>query len=83
VAFFSLSLVRIGVLGALGQYTMELVAVGLGLALPSILAQQAGLWFKGRLPERTLYRAVLAVLFVAGLNLLWRAIGSLAATPGG
>jgi len=81
MAFFTLALARIGLLAVLGQYTMELVAVGLGLALPSILAQQLGLWFKGRLPEGMLYRAVLGVLLVAGLNLLWRAATSLMAAP--
>jgi uncharacterized protein len=81
MAFFSLALVRIGLLAALGQYTLELVAVGLALAVPSVLGQQAGLSFKGRLPERTLYRAVLIVLLVAGLNLLWRAASSFMAAP--
>lgn len=81
MAFFTLSLARIGLLAVLGQYTMELVAVGLGLALPSIFGQQVGLWFKGRLPERTLYRAVLIVLLVAGLNLLWRAAATFTSAP--
>lgn len=83
MAFFTLALARIGLLAALGQYTMELVAVGLGLALPSILGQQVGLWFKGRVPERTLYRAVLVILLVAGLNLLWRAAMTVTAPPAG
>ena len=81
MAFFSLALVRIGVLAALDQYTIELIAVGLALAVPSILGQQVGLSFKGRLPERTLYRAVLLVLLVAGLNLLWRAATAFVSTP--
>lgn len=83
MVFFSMSVIRMGFLAVLGQYSALLVGVGLALALPSILAQRVGLWFKGRLPEATLYRAVLIVLFVAGLNLLWRAAQAFAAGPSG
>jgi uncharacterized membrane protein YfcA len=81
MAFFSLSLARIGLLVALDQYTSLLVAVGFGLAVPSIVAQRVGLWLKGRVPDGILYRAVLVVLFVAGLNLLWRAALAFSAAP--
>lgn len=81
IAFFSMSLARIGALVALQQYTWLLLAVGLGLAVPSIAAQRVGLWLKGRVPDAILYRAVLVVLFVAGLNLLWRAALAVTAAP--
>ena len=79
LAFFTMSIARVGLLVALGQYSQVLLVVGFGLAVPAILAQRVGLWYKGRLPERTLYRAILVVLAVAGLNLLWRAAGALLA----
>jgi uncharacterized membrane protein YfcA len=74
-----MAIARIGLLGALGQYTQVLLLVGFGLAVPAILAQQVGLWYRGRLPDRTVYRAVLVVLAVAGTNLVWRAVTALAA----
>jgi uncharacterized membrane protein YfcA len=78
LAFFTMAIARIGLLGALGQYTQVLLFVGFGLAVPAILAQQVGLWYRGRLPDRTVYRAVLVVLAVAGTNLVWRAVTALA-----
>ncbi|MGZ9275480.1 MAG: sulfite exporter TauE/SafE family protein [Candidatus Limnocylindrales bacterium] len=81
MTFFTLSLARIGLLAALDQYTWLLVAVGLGLAVPSVAAKRVGLWLKGRVPDAILYRAVLVVLFMAGLNLLWRAALAITAAP--
>jgi len=78
LAFFTMAIARIGLLSVLGQYTQVLLLVGFGLAVPAILAQQVGLWYKGRLPDRTVYRAVLVVLAAAGVNLLWRAATALA-----
>lgn len=73
LAFFTMSIVRVGLLTALDQYAAALVVLGIGLAVPAVLAQYAGLWFKGRLPAETLYRGVLVFLFLAGANLLVRA----------
>jgi uncharacterized membrane protein YfcA len=72
IAFFTMAVMRVGLLTGLGQYTLPLVGIGLALAVPSILAQYVGLWFKGRLPAETLYRGVLVFLFLAGANLLVR-----------
>lgn len=72
IAFFVMGILRIGLLAALNQYTMTLVGIGLALAVPTVLGQRVGFWFHGRAPTRTLYRAVLIVLFVAGINLLVR-----------
>jgi uncharacterized membrane protein YfcA len=73
-AFFVMSVLRIGLLAALGQYTPFLLALGLGLAIPAVLGQRLGFWFRGRLSTAALYKAVLAVLFLAGANLIVRAL---------
>jgi uncharacterized membrane protein YfcA len=83
IVFFVMAILRIGLLAVLDQYTFILVATGIGLALPSIAVQRLGLWFKGRLPEQALYRGVLVILFLAGANLLWRAVTTLAAPATG
>lgn len=73
LVFFAMGVVRVGLLATLGQYTGTLVAIGLALAIPAVLAQHVGLWFKGRVPAEALYRGVLLFLFLAGANLLVRA----------
>jgi uncharacterized membrane protein YfcA len=73
LVFFAMSVVRVASLAALGQYTIPLVFGALLLVLPSIAAQRVGLWFQARTATRTLYRLVLVVLSIAGLNLVWRA----------
>jgi uncharacterized membrane protein YfcA len=73
LAFFMMSVLRVGQLAVLGQYTTSLAMVGLALVVPAVLAQYVGLWFKGRLPAAALYRGVLALLFLAGASLLVRA----------
>jgi uncharacterized membrane protein YfcA len=81
IVFFSMSMVRVGVLAALDQFTTTLVLIGLALTVPSILAQSLGLWFQGRVPARTLFRGVLVVLLLAGLNLLVRAAWAIVGPP--
>ncbi len=71
-AFFTMGLLRVGMLGALGQYTTPLLVLALVLAVPSILVQRIGFHLQGRLDKETLYRAVLVVLAIGGLNLLVR-----------
>lgn len=73
LVFFLMSVLRVGQLSLLGQYTTSLAVVGLALVVPAVLAQYVGLWFKGRLPAEALYRGVLALLFLAGVSLLVRA----------
>lgn len=73
IAFFAMAILRIGLLAALDQYTLTIVGTGLALAVPAVLGQRVGFWFRGRLRTRALYRGVLVVLLVAGVNLLVRA----------
>jgi uncharacterized protein len=73
LVFFAMGIVRVALLSALGQYTAPLVVLGFALAVPALLAQHVGLWFKGRVPAEALYRGVLLFLFLAGANLLVRA----------
>jgi hypothetical protein len=72
VAFFSMGVLRVGLLAVLGQYTGELLLLGVALAVPSLVLQRVGFFYQRRLPRMTIYRAVLIVLFVGGVNLLWR-----------
>jgi uncharacterized membrane protein YfcA len=72
--FFSMGSIRVGLLGALGQYTVSLVLMSLVLFIPSYLGQRAGFWFQGRIRVETLQRAILVVLFLASLNLLIRGV---------
>lgn len=82
IAFFVMAILRIGLLASLGQYTVALLALGLALAVPAVLGQRMGFWFRGRLSPRTLYRAVIAILFVAGANLIVRAVASVVTEAG-
>jgi uncharacterized membrane protein YfcA len=79
LVFFSMSLVRLGTLAVLGQYTLALVVAAAVLVLPSLGAQRIGFWLQGRVPVRTLYRLVLLVLLVGSLNLIWRGLTGLLA----
>jgi uncharacterized membrane protein YfcA len=76
IVFFAMSIVRVASLAALGQYTVPLVVGAVLLVAPSIAAQRLGLWVQARTATRTLYRLVLVVLFVAGINLIWRAVSA-------
>jgi uncharacterized membrane protein YfcA len=77
--FFAMSVVRLGTLAVLGQYTAALVVAAAVLVVPSLGAQRIGFWLQGRLPVRTLYRLVLLVLLVGSLNLIWRGLAGLLA----
>ena len=77
--FFSLSVLRIGQLALLDQYSAPLLAIAAVLVLPSVLVQRVGLWFRGRLPAALVYRGVLIVLALAGLSLIGRGVDGLIA----
>jgi uncharacterized membrane protein YfcA len=79
LVFFTMSLVRLGTLAVLGQYTSTLALAALVLIVPSIASQRVGLWLQARMPIRTLYRLVLVILGVASLNLIWRGLAGLLA----
>ncbi len=74
IAFFVMSILRIGLLATFGQYTVALLVLSLTLAVPAILGQRVGFWYRGRLSTRTLHRAVLVLLLLAGANLVVRAV---------
>jgi uncharacterized membrane protein YfcA len=75
--FFAMSLIRNVVLTGLGQYTTGIVVLAAVLLVPSLVGQRIGFWLRGRLPARTLERAVLILLLVASVNLLYRGIEGL------
>jgi len=78
-AFFTMGILRVGLLVALQQYTAVLIVIAVTLAVPSMVVQRLGFRLQGRLPRVTIYRAVLIVLLVGGLNLLWRGLSELLA----
>lgn len=80
LVFFTMGLVRAGVLGGLGLYTGASVLLSALLLLPSIGGQVIGLWMRGRVPAALLQRAILLALLFASVNLIWRGLqGALAA----
>jgi uncharacterized membrane protein YfcA len=64
-------------LAAFDQYSTTTVSVALLIALPAIMSQRVGFHLQGRLDRATIYRAVLVVLAIGGINLLWRGIDGL------
>ena len=80
LVFWAMSLVRLGTLAATDQYRLEVVLLGLGLAVPAYLAQLGGFALQARLPAATLQRIILVILLVAGVNLLWRGLSQALAT---
>ena len=77
IVFFVMGVVRVGLLAAFDQYSTTTVSVALLIALPAILSQRVGFHLQGRLDRATIYRAVLVVLAIGGINLLWRGIDGL------
>ena len=80
VVFWAMSLVRMAALAATDQYRLEIVLLGLGLALPAYLAQLGGFALQARLPAEILQRIILLILLLSGLNLLWRGVSQALAT---
>jgi uncharacterized membrane protein YfcA len=77
IAFFTMGVLRVGLLGLLDQYESALVLLAVVLAVPAIGLQRIGFYYQGRLPRATVFRVVLIVLLVGGLNLIWRGIMNL------
>jgi uncharacterized membrane protein YfcA len=77
LSFFTMSVLRLSILGLLGQYTLPVVAAALVLFVPSVTFQRIGFWLHDRVPTRRLHRLVLVVLLVASANLLWRGASQL------
>lgn len=74
LAFAVMSAIRVGTLAVLGAYTLTVLALGLGLALPAWLGQRLGFWLQGRLSARAFQRVILVALLAASANLLYRGI---------
>lgn len=80
--FAVMSAMRVVTLGVLGEYTLTILLVGAGLAVPSYVGQRIGFWLQGRLSAVAFQRLILLVLLAASLNLLWRGIGQAIAELG-
>jgi uncharacterized membrane protein YfcA len=76
ISFFSMGLLRIGLLAALDQYTAPLVTSAAAMFVPALASQRVGFWLQSRAPIHLLHRAVLIVLLVASANLLWRGVSA-------
>lgn len=74
VVFGVMSAVRVVTLAALGEYTLVILALGVGLALPAYLGQRLGFWLQGRLSAVAFQRVLLLTLFAASVNLLYRGV---------
>lgn len=72
LTFAVMSAIRVGTLAVLGEYTLTVVLVGLGLALPAWLGQRLGFWLQGRLSAHAFQRVILVALLAASANLLYR-----------
>ena len=72
--FTAMSLLRLAGLALGGEITPLLLAVGLGLTVPALLGQQLGFWLQGRVSREAFRRAVLFLLFLAGVGLLRRGV---------
>jgi len=76
VAFLVTGVVRVVTLAALGQYTLPVVAAGLGLLVPTFLGQLTGFWLQSRVPKHVFERLVLALLAVAAGYLVYRGVSA-------
>ena len=74
VIFWTMSVIRVATLAIAGQYTADVVLLGLGLAVPAYLFQAVGFRIQGRFAVDTLQRLILVILLVASAILLWRGI---------
>lgn len=74
LTFMVMSVIRVVTLSVLGAYTLTVVALGLGLALPAWAGQRIGFWLQGRLSPRGFQRIILVALLAASANLLYRGI---------
>ena len=69
-----MGVLRVGLLAGFEQYTAPLVGIALLLLVPSIIVQRVGFHLQGRLDRRTVYRTVLVVLAIGGVNLVVRGL---------
>jgi uncharacterized protein len=74
LSFFTMSCIRVATLGIAGQYQVEIVVLGLALAVPAYFLQAAGFAVQARFSIEAFQRIVLIVLLAASVNLLWRGI---------
>jgi uncharacterized membrane protein YfcA len=77
LAFFMMGLVRLAMLGGLGQYTPPVVGLAVLILPLAIVGQRAGFWLRGRVRPELVERVLLVLLLVAAVNLLWRGLGDL------
>jgi hypothetical protein len=74
LTFMVMSIIRLGTLAVLGAYTLPLVVLGLGLALPAWVGQRLGFWLQGRLSATAFQRVILVALLAASANLFYRGV---------
>lgn len=75
--FLSMSTLRFFSLLAVGELTGEIVLSGVVLLVPALLGQRVGFWLQDRISKEYFQRAVMVMLFLAGVGLLVRGVGAL------
>jgi uncharacterized membrane protein YfcA len=73
-AFAAMGVLRMSLLFALGQYTMQLVLLAAALFVPSVLGQQAGFALQDRISRVAFQRVIVLLLLVASGALLVRGV---------
>jgi uncharacterized membrane protein YfcA len=69
-----MGVLRMSLLFALGQYTMQLVLLAAALFVPSVLGQQAGFALQDRISRVAFQRVIVLLLLVASGALLVRGV---------
>lgn len=82
IAFAVMSAIRVATLAVLGEYTLTVLLLGLGLAVPAWLGQRLGFWLQGRLSAQAFQRIILIALLLASANLLYRGVTQAVAALG-
>jgi uncharacterized membrane protein YfcA len=72
--FFSMGLLRAGLLFSLGQYSWGLVLLAAVLFVPSALGQQTGFLLQNRLSKSAFQKVIVLLLLVASISLLVRGV---------
>jgi uncharacterized membrane protein YfcA len=72
--FFSMGLLRAGLLFSLGQYSWGLVLLAAVLFVPSALGQQTGFLLQNKLSKAAFQKVIVLLLLVASISLLVRGV---------
>jgi uncharacterized protein len=72
--FVAMGLMRLATLLAVGEVTPSTAALSLALCVPAVLGMRAGFWLEERLDAGKFQGLILAILFLTGLQLVYRGV---------